>query len=209
MGEMSVFEFLMFLKDYRESPDVKDPNTCHALEEQYHAFNYDDKDPGDNIGDLIEKEAQERELDGLELELAKEYFAEDLRKSYHALNECIEQAQECGPVIHMGSAATQYLRRAGQLIMRAKKDMKRSVTLCPPETGMDRKSYCALWDRFNDLADIVQITWENPDCFVDIIPLHLRMKQAIRVEDYELAAQLRKGIEIIVSVKTGELFKNV
>jgi len=156
-----------------------------------------DKEPSDDLGSRIQTEfyGKGSDLSDTESSLAIEYFSEDYRKSQNNAVRYLESAQrqEAG-----SSEWNGHLRKAGKLTSRAKFDVDMTMRISPEGTLVG-VHYEIITQALGNFRDMLHLTWEFPDNYQQIIPIHLELKKAVKEEDYETASQLRDRIKELTS----------
>jgi len=200
MEKESVFEYLARMKRVNSNieniggkPDPKDhvPYLINKL--------YKSEEPNDDIGDRIEQEFNERcgDLRIEETSLALDYFSEDYERAQNSAVKNFERAQRIKPTSREHG---EYLRKALNLTMRATRDVEmlrrldQDVNLIMPQTDYD-----IIFEALKSFRNELYFALEFPNCYKEIIPLHLQMNEAVGREDYETAAILRDEIRAIRS----------
>jgi len=193
MTNETVFEYL-HRKNRAKKELIKNPNTkdCNILNIALPEYLFPDKEPTDDLGRRIEEEfiVREGNLSRSETSLAMEYFSEDYGKSQNKAVKYLEIAQGN---VSGSSDWNKYVRKAGKLTSRAKYDVEMAMKISPDRT-LGCIPYDVLFKALGNFRDMLQITWEFPENFNEIIPLHFELKKAVEKEDYESASQLRDRI---------------
>jgi hypothetical protein len=158
--------------------------------------------PGsDNLGDAIEKEFDAiDDVSYHEKHMARGYFAEDYQYAYAAVLRHMEQARKSALEDDFSEEQEENLRKAGEALLRAKKDVLRIMKYCPgPSIVTKYASYQQILEGLAGAYEDLHLLWEFPRSYNQIHSLHREYRAAVIKNDYEKAAGLQRRIEEIVA----------
>jgi len=157
-------------------------------------------DPGDDFGDRIEEEYNERfgVINDHEKQIAWNYFSSDYMRCQNSAVRYLNRAK--GFDIE-GHDYRQCIRRAWNLTIRAAKDMHRAKRICSPEKTfvLPEQTYERIHNALVSFRQKLYFVMEFPEIGDKIYNYYEQMKDKIEEEDYEAAGEIKRTIEKIVA----------
>ena len=148
----------------------------------------------------------DRDLHDHEVEITRRFVVEERDKALAKAKEFLHRAaRNYYDCLDVGYQVD--LRHAGEWIGRGIKALRLESRLCPDDNIMNplieiedaNTGYEALEDEFLRLREELHLRWESPQsCFDGLLQLHLDLKEAVRKENYEKAAELRDEIRYVM-----------
>ncbi|MCH9021883.1 MAG: hypothetical protein IID32_03885 [Planctomycetes bacterium] len=186
MANESVFEYLERMKR-ADKALMKHPNTrdCEVLNLALPKYIFPDKQL-DDLGGKIEAEFESREggLTEDEISLALEYFSEDYQRAQNNAVRNFEMVQRRGS---SSDEYREYLKKSWDLTIRATRDVELARKLNPEvNVIMPEMDYQIIFDALQNFREQLYLATEFPTHYKEIIPLHWKMKKAVKQEDYEI-----------------------